>query len=224
MRTGIIFKLVMLQSLAVSCLGQDFDFFYFVLQWPGAYCDSRQSCCYPKTGKPSSDFSIHGLWPNYNDGSYPSNCDPDSQFHKSEVEDLLNKMAEKWPSLACPSSDGVRFWEHEWVKHGTCSESELDQHDYFDAALKLKDKANLLQFLKSAGINPDDGFYSLKEIKNAIEEGTGFSPGIECNKDPSRNSQLYQIYLCVDTSATTFIECPILPQGRCAPEIQFPKF
>ena len=24
-----------------------------IMQWPGAYCDTKQSCCYPKTGKPA---------------------------------------------------------------------------------------------------------------------------------------------------------------------------
>ena len=56
------------------------------LQWPGSYCDSQKSsCCYPTTGKPAADFGIHGLWPNYKDGTYPSNCDPSNAFKPSQV-------------------------------------------------------------------------------------------------------------------------------------------
>ncbi|CAK9183743.1 unnamed protein product [Ilex paraguariensis] len=81
----LIMKLLTVQCLAVLCVSQEFDFFYFVQQWPGSYCNSRQGCCYPKTGKPASDFGIHGLWPNFKDGSYPSNCDPVSPFNPSKV-------------------------------------------------------------------------------------------------------------------------------------------
>lgn len=118
----------------------------------------------------------------------------------------------------------MRFWSHEWEKHGTCAESELDIHEYFEKGLQLKEKANLLKFLKDANIEPNDEFYSLESISDAIKQAVGFTPGIECNRDSAHNSQLYQVYLCVDTSASDFIECPVLPRTKCGSDIQFPKF
>ncbi|GMH01724.1 hypothetical protein Nepgr_003563 [Nepenthes gracilis] len=204
---------------------KDFDFFYFVQQWPGAYCDAnKHHCCYPKSGKPAADFGIHGLWPNYEDGSYPSNCDTDNSFDESEIQDLEGKLIREWPSLSCPSSDGLKFWSHEWNKHGTCSESFLNQRGYFQAALNLKEKTNLLQTLRDAGIEPNDEFYNLEDVKQAIQEGTGYEPWIECNQDEEGNSQLYQVYMCVDTSGKNLIQCPVRPRGNCASKIQFPSF
>ncbi|KAG0480391.1 hypothetical protein HPP92_011249 [Vanilla planifolia] len=219
------FFFLLYACFAALSSAQDFDFFYFVQQWPGSYCDTKRSCCYPTTGKPAADFGIHGLWPNYNSGSYPSDCDPDSPYDASQIKDLIRRMQEKWPTLACPSSEGHHFWEHEWEKHGTCSESILDQHSYFQAALNLKNKINLLQILKDRGIEPDGGNYEVSDIKDAIKDATGFTPWIQCNVDEGRNSQLYQVYMCVNTSATNFIECPVFPKGRsCPQEIEFPVF
>ncbi|XP_020255490.1 extracellular ribonuclease LE-like [Asparagus officinalis] len=224
-QSPLVLVLLLLPTfLPTSSAARDFDFFYFVLQWPGSYCDTRRSCCYPSTGKPAADFGIHGLWPNYNDGSYPSNCDPDSAYDESKIEDLISSMQVHWPTLACPSSDGTHFWTHEWEKHGTCAESVLDQHAYFQSALGLKKQLNLLQVLRDGGIEPDGGFYSLNAIKNAIKKGTGINPGIECNVDESGNSQLYQVYFCVDTSGTELIECPVHPRRRCGSRIEFPAF
>ncbi|KAJ7953815.1 Ribonuclease [Quillaja saponaria] len=222
--SSILLKLLFLQYLSVLCVSQSFDFFYFVQQWPGSYCDTKQSCCYPTTGKPAADFGIHGLWPNYQDGSYPSNCDPDSPFKQSEISDLRSSMQRNWPTLACPSGSGIQFWTHEWEKHGTCSESVLDQHGYFETALNLKNKANILQALTRAGIQPDGKSYSLSSIKDSIKVAIGYTPWIECNVDGSGNSQLYQVYLCVDTSGSGLIECPVFPRGKCGSSIEFPVF
>ncbi|XP_041010771.1 ribonuclease 1-like [Juglans microcarpa x Juglans regia] len=221
---SILFKLLILQCLSLLCVSQDFDFFYFVQQWPASYCDTKQSCCYPTSGKPAADFSIHGLWPNFKDGSYPSNCDADSPFNQAELSDLSSNMQKNWPSLACPSSNSVGFWTHEWVKHGTCSESVLDQHGYFASALNLKQRSSLLQSLNRAGIEADGKSYSLQNLKEAIKEAIGYTPWIGCNADASGNSQLYQIYLCVDTSGSDFIECPVFPKGKCSSAIEFPSF
>ncbi|KAG9451323.1 hypothetical protein H6P81_011288 [Aristolochia fimbriata] len=210
---------------ALSSAEEDYDFFYLVLQWPGSYCDTKRSCCYPKSGKPDEDFGIHGLWPNYNDGSYPSNCETGTPFDPSVIANLTSDMQMNWPSLACPSSDGLQFWEHEWEKHGTCSESILTQYQYFQTALNLKQQANLLLLLQDAGISPDGGFYSLKAIREAIEGGIGgHVAGIECNVDEGGNHQLYQIYLCTDTYGTDFIDCPTLPKARCGNRVEFPVF
>ncbi|XP_057823960.1 ribonuclease 1 [Cryptomeria japonica] len=227
-KTMSVFALFFLcTTFCFTAKAQNFDFFYLVQQWPGSYCDTSNGCCYPSTGKPASDFSIHGLWPNYDDGTYPSNCDNNSPFDPSQISDLRNEMSSKWESLACPSSNGQQFWQHEWEKHGTCSENVLSQHDYFAAALRLKDSVDVLGALENAGIQPDGGQYSVSSITNALKKGTGYTAGIECNTDESGNKQLYQIYLCVDSSGSNFMNCPVLPQGKCSSsdsQVEFPSF
>ncbi|KAG6713059.1 hypothetical protein I3842_05G131500 [Carya illinoinensis] len=200
-------KLLLAQYLAIGCVSQAFDFFYFVQQRSGL----------PHVGGPPI---------NNNDGSYPSNCDPDSPFDRSEISDLISRMQTSWPSLACPSSDGTGFWSHEWEKHGTCSESVLDQYGYFEAALNLKKKVDLLQILGSEGIQPNGGFYNLSSIHSATHKAIGYDPWIKCKTDASGNSQLYQIYLCVGRYELTFTECPVLPRTTedCASAIKFPAF
>ncbi|XP_054824794.1 ribonuclease 1-like [Prosopis cineraria] len=215
---------LLLQYLSVLCVSQDFDFFNFVQEWPGSYCDTQKSCCYPATGKREADFGIRGLCLNCNDGSYPSNCDSSNPFKQSDILALTSSLQKDWPTLACRSGNGIELWSHEWEKHGTCSESVLQQHNYFKTALSLKQRSNLLQALNSARIEANGRSYSLRSMKGTIKEGIGYALFIECNKDSSGNSQLYQVYLCVDTSASNFTESPVLPKCKCGSQIQFPSF
>ncbi|KAL0372466.1 UNVERIFIED_CONTAM: Extracellular ribonuclease LE [Sesamum calycinum] len=186
---------------------------FLLLGATGSYCDTKRSCCYPTAGKPTANFTLHGLWPNYNNGSYPSNCNPNSPYNATKISDLLGRMEVDWPTLSCPTNDGTRFWTHEWEKHGTCSESVLDQHSYFEAALNIKNKVNLLKVLEDAGIQPNDNLYKSSEIRAAIKAGIGYTPAITCNTDLSKNRQLLEIYLCVDASGKDLIECPKLPNS-----------
>ncbi|KAK9707234.1 hypothetical protein RND81_07G182100 [Saponaria officinalis] len=226
--TSIFSKLILMLNLAVVALSTnsgDFHLFYFVQQWLGSYCDQNgEKCCYPVTGKPGADFTIYGLWPYYNDGSFPYNCGGDN-FNEALIKPMQDRLRKEWPSVTCPDI-GRKFWVHEWNKHGTCSKSVLDEIPYFQAALNLKYKINLLQALAEAGITPNNQIYSLESVKNAIAHNTGFHPWIDCNHSVQGSSQIWQVSMCVDRSGTRLMDCPFVPKGRggCDSMIKFPSF
>lgn len=71
----------------------------------------------------NNQWSIHGLWPEYNQTNWPQFCDP-SRYKdlKPQVlapfRDLMDKY---W--YVCESYNAMEnweFWVHEWQKHGTC--------------------------------------------------------------------------------------------------------
>lgn len=66
-----------------------------------------------------------------------------------QVADVVDKMDQDWGSLACPSTDSTKFWNHEWTKHGTCS--GLGQHDYFQSAINLYQNYDITTALANAG-------------------------------------------------------------------------
>lgn len=89
-----------------------------------------------------SIFTVHGLWPDNGDGSYPRYCKPEEKFNPAFVQDMLDTMRLEWPSYY-GSDNG--FWAHEWEKHGTCSAPYLkDEEEYFSTILKLKEEYDLL--------------------------------------------------------------------------------
>ena len=90
-----------------------------------------------------TDFTIHGLWPDYDDGSYPSFCNSTDEFDPEKVRDLLPKLEAEWPTFA--SRGGDDFWAHEYEKHGTCATATYaDEHEYFAGVLALNEQYDLL--------------------------------------------------------------------------------
>lgn len=67
-----------------------------------------------------------------------------------QISDLVDKLNVEWPSII--HEDNTEYWKNEWDSHGICSEAVLPQHAYFDAALKLKQKYNLLEILAQKGL------------------------------------------------------------------------
>ncbi|KAI3900694.1 hypothetical protein MKW98_009304 [Papaver atlanticum] len=209
----LLVEIFLVQHVAVLSVQRDFDFFYFVQQWPGSHQDTVQGCS-SKPGKSNQILVLTG-------------CGQTTLMALTlpTITDIEKKLQKNWPVLDCLNNDGLKFWGHEWDKHGTCSESILDQEEYFEKALKLKKKIKLLHILHKEGIKPDGGFYSSYQIKKAIEDEIEVTPFISCNDDESGNSHPSKVYVCVDKFAKKFIHCPVLPKGSCSSsKIYFPRF
>ena len=64
--------------------------------------------------EPDDSFSIHGLWPQYSESSYPVYCRP-VEFSLKALDPIINKLNKYWYSNRGPND---KFWKHEYEKHG----------------------------------------------------------------------------------------------------------
>src|SRR5947209_7679406 len=94
----------------------DFDYFLYVLRWPASYCRDRQCLDF------KDKWLIHGIWPQYTNGSWPQNCCFEKEWKLRDVEPIVEELKAKWTNLN-PDAKFDSLWEHEWIKHGTCSKS-----------------------------------------------------------------------------------------------------
>ena len=79
----------------------------------------------------STDYMIHGLWPQINCTAYPVDCKKVTYYEPSGT--LLTNMNAYWSS--CDNT----LWEHEWEKHGSCvqAQNNIDEDTYFNTTLSL---------------------------------------------------------------------------------------
>ncbi|EYU40680.1 hypothetical protein ABFS82_14G060000 [Erythranthe guttata] len=180
---------------------REFDYFVLALQWPGTYCRRTRHCCSSNgccrsTNAPTG-FTIHGLWPNYNDGTWPSCC-TGKTFDAKEVSTLLSGLNMYWPSLSCGSTSNCHggkgiFWEHEWEKHGTCASSVTgEEYNYFVTALNVYFKYNVTDVLREAGyVASDSEKYPLGGIVSAIQNAYHSTPELQCS-----GGALQELHLC----------------------------
>jgi ribonuclease I len=85
-------------------------------------------------------FTIHGLWPENMDGTWPEFCGH-KPFSAKALQDLLPELRQEWPSVFQSSE---HFWRHEWLKHGTCATAEFPtEHLFFNMVLQLHKKYDL---------------------------------------------------------------------------------
>ncbi|KAK9903635.1 hypothetical protein M0R45_001114 [Rubus argutus] len=176
---------------------REFDYFNLALQWPGTYCQRTRHCCSSNAccrgSNSPSVFTIHGLWPDYNDGTWPACCTR-KHFDEKEISTLLDPLEKYWPSLSCgnPSScHGGKgsFWE----KHGTCSAPVTgDEYNYFLTTLNVYFKYNVTKVLNEAGYVPSNTEkYPLGGIVSAIQNAFHATPKLAC-----RNGAVEELHIC----------------------------
>lgn len=174
-----------------------FDYFMFVQIWPSAWILNSNNTM--KHEFDNSYFSVHGIWPEYYNGSWPSYCDSKEKFNVTKLNDIETKLKKYWTNFINPSE----FWKHQFLKHLTCTDSS-NPYIYFWYGLKLREKYNLFSILRQNDIIPSNNkLYETKLIQNVINNQINKKIILNCNE----NNILSEIKICFDKSFNV-IDCP----------------
>jgi ribonuclease T2 len=121
--------------------------------WQPTTCSNSGDTTYQQCSINAKEYwknnsTIHGLWPEYSDGSYPSYC-TNEPFDPLIIKDVFQeKLNTLWPNIiSTGKGDESYLWQHEWDKHGTCS--GLSQRDYFSQILKAQVEYVTPEFVKN---------------------------------------------------------------------------
>lgn len=185
------------------------DLYVFAYSWTPQFCYGETNwpgCTAPEDywGK---YFTIHGVWPQYASGGYPSNCNSEAFDPNVPVEIGWDTMTNYWPDVQYAEDDANydSFWEHEWTKHGTCT--GLTQYDYFNAAINL-----IKSFGTPASVTSAVGDTIVADdLRNDFGGATWVS--LQC----SGGSYLSGVFTCwtnVNGIPTKQCECPQDVQGE----------
>ena len=108
----------------------------------GYYLLALQGC------SPQSELTIHGLWPQYNDGNWPSYCH-NVTFTPQMIQPIRNQLDQYWPSCINQESKhftDFTFWNHEIQKHYSCLFVDIPVLEYMNTTLNLYQTAKANDF------------------------------------------------------------------------------
>mmetsp|Transcript_31905 Transcript_31905/g.48931 ORF Transcript_31905/g.48931 Transcript_31905/m.48931 type:complete len:245 (-) Transcript_31905:87-821(-) len=209
-------------SLPTVVKEDDFDLYILSMSYQPEFCFMHRHDDFVGCRNPlefwKGHLTIHGLWPERQDGTWPSTCS-NEPFNDSTWADVGPDLERLWPNVKTKDTEEAYtgFWKHEWSKHGTCS--GLSQDNYFSAALKL--------FLDTPSIIAEKygSTVAKKELKIAYgsqSEGMIFY----CN----HGRFLSEVRACFgmdsDRLPTSQIPCPevALEENNCGEEISITSF
>lgn len=166
----------------------------FVQVWPREYCASAHC-----TVEPWPNFTVHGVWPEYKNGSWPSWCARD--FNVEEIEGIMAQLFGVWPSF---SGDTIEFWQHEWNKHGSCA--NMSELEYFASALVWHKYFNLDAIAKPNTSMP------YAQLNERVTRIVGAKPYFICRES---GNWLAEVYVCMRRDNP--IDCDLTERNACDP-------
>ena len=205
---------IMHKPTLVTLAKASFDFFVFATSWQPEECynEPTYSGCNNPNKIWSSQLTIHGMWPQFNNGSWPSYCTNEA-FDSSIIYNDLDTtdFYDYWPNVRYEPNDKAyaSFWEHEWTKHGTCS--GLDQKTYFTTTLKNRPiTPTIISYNYGKTITKED-------LLNSYD--TLVVPTCKSN-------YLFEIFVCINSSTYIQFDCPesVIAEGNCDDNIKIEMF
>ena len=181
-----------------------FDYMYFVQSWQGTFC--ADGCCIVPTSSSGFQpgFGIHGMWPQYTGGAYPTCCQ--SNLTDSTIDSAMahNPQMRKLFATYWPALKKCGFVRYETQKHGTCAAAVYGSNEtavvnYWTGVINLRRRWDLLRALQMNGIVPSQtALYSTDLVREVLRQTVGYDVNLACSKPPL----LDEVRICIKTPRT----------------------
>ncbi len=173
-----------------------FDYYVLSLSWSPTFCARAKGT--PDPDQCGADrnlgFVVHGLWPQFKDGSYPASCTRDRAVPKAVVDQTM------------PVMPSVGLMVHEWARHGTCS--GLNATDYFAKLRTANARVVIPDGLKAPGASVP----AMQVERMLIEANAGLTAegvAVICSK-----RDVSEVRVCLDRNLG-FTACGPKVVDRC---------
>ena len=117
---------------------KEYDVYIYSIFFQTGTCRSDGYQCYQAIENfPKNIWTIHGLWPNFKNGTIPDWCHGENDIEiEIKNESLYNYMKEYYRGLY-RSDEG--YWKHEYNRHGYCynQRNNIDVNNYEEFFLKV---------------------------------------------------------------------------------------
>jgi ribonuclease I len=174
------------------------DYLLFVQVWPGSWINDDHT----NNTFNNSYFTIHGIWPEYYNNSWPQYCTHE-HFNFTAIAPIHRQLEQLWTDFKNPRA----FWVHEFTKHATCAEDDpllATEFTFFATGLALRNKYNLFAILNNSSIVPSNQVkYPTSKVEDVLNVALGYQIVLVCDE----NDILNEIRVCLDRNLAPF-DCP----------------